>query len=186
MTHVIPNKPASFNWYRMWSRCRVPQGKEHIQAITNHYITAYCSGGGGAEDDLMEIQGTILTADRLFALLILGLGPIRISLAWLVVARDLSPVQRRQVAWRTVWIGMVISIGIMALGFSIRNILPQLEWIAIGVGLVLIVSTLNPRVPQIATATRLTQGRSIMEIAAFPLAVPTMINPAGMQTCLMF
>lgn len=128
----------------------------------------------------MEIQYLGLSAQQLFVLIFLGLGPIRIVLAWMNIAPGLSGQEQRQVAWRITWVSMVMVLGIMFLGFfTVRNITPQRELLGIGVAIVVIVSSLVQRTPQ-PVASDEPPFRKAMRMAIYPLAVPTMINPAGL------
>lgn len=121
-----------------------------------------------------------LTSRELFVLLFLGLGPVRIVLAWMNIAPDLTPLERRRVAWRVTWVGMVMVAGIMFLGFfTFRNIAPQKEFLAIGAAVVVIVSSLFHRTPQPEDSNE-PHFRRAMRMAIYPLAAPIMINPAGL------
>ena len=128
----------------------------------------------------MDLEFIGLSTNRLFVLLFLGLGPIRIIMAWMNIAIDLTAKEQRRVAWRITWVGMVMVIGIMFLGFfTVKNIAPQKEWVAIGASFVLIVSTLAHRSPEPQVSDE-PPFQKAMRMAVYPLAVPTMINPAGL------
>lgn len=122
-----------------------------------------------------------LSTGELFALLVLGMGPTRVSLAFIPVAATLSRADQRQVAVRTTLTGFVIVVLLTVAGEGVvRSYTPRIESILISSGLVLIVVTLasllrRPIVGQPAVGA----GVDVKSWAISPLTVPTMINPAG-------
>lgn len=121
-----------------------------------------------------------LAGNQLFVLIFLGLGPIRIVMAWLPVAHNLNRQEQRRVAWRVTWVGLVMVAVIMILGYLfIGNITPQKEWLGIGASIVLIVSSLAHRSPEPIVSDEPAFKRA-MRMAIHPLTVPVMINPAGL------
>ncbi|MFA7468503.1 MAG: MarC family protein [Desulfotomaculaceae bacterium] len=122
-----------------------------------------------------------ITNNELIAYLVLGLGPIRIGLAWMRVARDLNFREQIQVSLRVFWVGVVIVASIMALGFiTIPRIAPESEFLSIGAGIVIIVSSLTFRTPRESVAEKRSPLQKALRIAIYPLAVPTMINAVGL------
>lgn len=121
-----------------------------------------------------------LSTGQLIVVMILGLGPVRICLSWLSIARDLNYKEQREVAWRITWVSMAIIAVIIFLGFfTIRNIAPQREWIVMGASVVLIVSVLFHRPLEPITSNEPPIIRA-KRMAIYPLAVPTMINAMGL------
>jgi multiple antibiotic resistance protein len=129
----------------------------------------------------MLFESLGVTNSELFVLLFLGLGPVRIGLAWLNLAKELTQQERLRVSLRVLWVGLVMVLGIMVLGFlTIRNIAPQREFLVIGAAVVLIVSSLVHRSPQPSPVPGELPGQKVMRMAVYPLVIPTMINPAGL------
>ena len=121
-----------------------------------------------------------LVIGQVFVLLFLGLGPVRIVLAWLPVAEGLSRQERRRVAWRITCVSLVMVVGLMIMGyFFVGNITPQKQWLGMGASIVLIVSSLVHRSPEPPVSDEPAFHRA-MRMAIHPLAVPVMINPAGL------
>jgi small neutral amino acid transporter SnatA (MarC family) len=106
-------------------------------------------------------------------------------LSWLPIARDLSHKEQRRVAWRITWVGFILVTGIMILGFfTVRNVAPQREFLVIGVSIVVIVSSLVHRSPEPVKSDEPAVQRAL-RMAIHPLAVPVMINPAGLGLLLL-
>lgn len=117
---------------------------------------------------------------QLFTLLFLGLGPVRICLSWLTFAQNLNRRERFRVAWRITWVSMVLVAGIMMLGFvTVKNVAPQKEWLGIGAAVVLMVSALSHRAPELGISDQNAYEQA-MKMAIHPLAVPIMINSGGL------
>jgi small neutral amino acid transporter SnatA (MarC family) len=117
------------------------------------------------------------TAD-LFQLLILGMGPVRVALAFIRVAPQLSDTDQRYVAKHTVLTGLVLVVLLVVAGGGlVRNFAPRVENVLIGSGLVLVVVTLVAMVR--APAAPSPGVIDPKTLAVTPLAVPAMINPVG-------
>lgn len=121
-----------------------------------------------------------LSTGELVALLMIGLGPIRLALVLLGVAGQVEPAARRELARRTVALGSVIAVAVALLaGSLVRKFAPQVESVVIGTGLVLLVSTLAAMVRPASPGQVPTDTAGLRAFALTPLAVPGMVGPVG-------
>lgn|SRR5215469_13442752 len=123
-----------------------------------------------------------LNAGEFFAVLAIGISPIRVTLAFMPIAATLKPEARRMLAARTVTGGLAVSVLIVVAGGAIaRNFAPRLELIEIGAGLILVSTTLASlaREPGPAAGASAGPAPDLRALALWPLAVPTLINPVG-------
>lgn len=124
-----------------------------------------------------------LSLEEVFAFLFIAMGPTRIMLSYMPIARHLPYVQQRQLAWRTVWDGFIIAVVILLLGRGIvQNFRLSLATLLLAAGVAYVVLSIPmllvgpsdiPPTPQIHDPWRL---------ALSPLAVPAMISPLGIAT----
>lgn len=134
------------------------------------------AGRVGAE---MHILG--MSAGEIFGALFIGLGPVRVTLAYMPLARELSRERQRGLAWRIVAAGIVIAFVIIAVGGGVaRSFSPREEYLRVGAGLVLLGSALRATRPVREPAAP--ERPDVMQVAISPLAVPVMINPVGVAT----
>ncbi len=121
-----------------------------------------------------------LSAGEMFALLVIGMGPARVSLAYLPVAPLLDRRQQREVALRTVLAGFVLVVVVMLVGGgTIRSYAPRVEIVLIASGLVVLSVTIAAMARRPAPPGEAPAELNHKAFAVSPLAVPVMINPVG-------
>lgn len=116
----------------------------------------------------------------LVTLLMIGMGPIRVSLAFLPVLRPLAPEQRVVLVRRTVVAGgWVVVIVTLFGGALVRNFSPRLDAMRISIGLVVVVTTLAALVQRPTPPPADATPPDLIAMSISPLAVPAMIGPVG-------
>lgn len=121
-----------------------------------------------------------LSVLEVITLLSMGAGPIRLSLVFLATTGNLDDKDRRRLALRTVLVGGAIALAVLVLGGAVvRNFAPRVEYMAIGVGLVLLVTALASFLRTAVPATTPVTKEGLASFAITPLAVPGMIGPVG-------
>jgi multiple antibiotic resistance protein len=125
------------------------------------------------------VDGLGLSTSELLGLLILGMGPTRVALAFLRIAPTLDRAQQREVAARTALTGIAVSVLLVVAGGGIvRSYSPRVETVLIGSGIVLVAVTVAGLLPTQPPPA----GQPPPDYRSFaisPLGVPAMINPVG-------
>ena len=129
----------------------------------------------------MDIRGLgYLPLAELFALLLAGIGPVRITLAYLPIAGSLPPDVQRTLAWRTVLAGFVVALGIMLVGAGIVSSYDlNAALLQLAAGVAFLVMTVPGLVAPPGDGVPPAPGRHPLRLAVSPLAVPTMVTPLG-------
>jgi multiple antibiotic resistance protein len=131
----------------------------------------------------MEILDVPLA--ELFILLFIAMGPIRITMNFIPLARDLPAGTQRRLAWRTVWVGLVVALIVVVAGQGVvRNFGVNIDILLMAGGVAFTLSAVRmlsvrpndtPPPPPVEDPLRL---------AISPLAVPGMISPLAVAMLL--
>lgn len=117
----------------------------------------------------------------MFMLLLIGMGPKIALVPFMDLTRDLEQEQQRKVAQQMVRTGVGTALLLVFLGWFLMRLLHFTPGAAnIAGGIVLLLLALNMLVsPGKEEHHERASGRSLMELALYPLAVPYLLNPAG-------
>jgi len=117
----------------------------------------------------------------LFILLLIGMGPKIALVPFLDLTRDLDADTQRKVARRMVQTGVVTALILVFLGWLLMRLLHFTPGAAnIAGGIVLMLLALHMLVsPGKEDHHEKATGRDAMQMALYPLAVPYLLNPAG-------
>jgi multiple antibiotic resistance protein len=117
----------------------------------------------------------------LFMLLLIGMGPKIALVPFMDLTRDLEGEQQRKVAQQMVRTGVGTALMLVFLGWFLMRLLHFTPGAAnIAGGIVLLLLALNMLVsPGKEDHHERSQGRDLMQMALYPLAVPYLLNPAG-------
>jgi multiple antibiotic resistance protein len=120
----------------------------------------------------------------LFILLLIGMGPKIALVPFLESTQDLSADMQRQVADRMVRTAVGTALLLVVLGWFLMRLLHFSPGAAnVAGGIVLLLLALNMLVgPARKHANEEVGKRDPMEMAIYPLAVPFLLNPAGIAT----
>jgi small neutral amino acid transporter SnatA (MarC family) len=135
---------------------------------------------GGRAVDNESITFTL--AVDLFLLLLIGVGPKVALVPFLEITADMDDATKRRVTRKMLTTAATVSVLLLVLGEVLRRLLHfSLGSLSIASGLILlilaVVMLLSPGDPE-KLHHRL-EGRDPMRLAVFPLAVPYVVNPAG-------
>jgi MarC family membrane protein len=117
----------------------------------------------------------------MFMLLLIGIGPKIALVPFMDLTRDLEADQQRKVAQQMVRTGVGTALLLVFLGWLLMRLLHFTPGAAnIAGGIVLLLLALNMLVsPGKEDHHESSQGRDLMQMALYPLAVPYLLNPAG-------
>jgi small neutral amino acid transporter SnatA (MarC family) len=117
----------------------------------------------------------------MFMLLLIGMGPKIALVPFMDLTRDLEQEQQRKVAQQMVRTGVDTALLLVFLGWFLMRLLHFTPGAAnIAGGIVLLLLALNMLVsPGKEDHHEKAGGRSLMQLALYPLAVPYLLNPAG-------
>ena len=117
----------------------------------------------------------------LFILLLIGMGPKIALVPFLDLTREMDGDTQRKVAQRMVQTGVATALILVALGWFLMRLLHFSAGAAnIAGGIVLLLLALHMLVsPGKEDHHEKASGRDAMQMALYPLAVPYMLNPAG-------
>jgi multiple antibiotic resistance protein len=121
-----------------------------------------------------------LTVAAIFAVLFIGMGPVRVALGYIPIAAQYPAHVRRRLAWRTILAGLVVIVVIMLLGGRmVQSFQLRIEVLLLAGGVAFVVKGLGQLNVRPAPELKLPQFENPMRLAVSPLAVPTMIGPGG-------
>jgi len=116
-----------------------------------------------------------------------GMGPIKIVVAYLAMTHGAAPAIRRQVAIRTVLAATATAIALVFGGALLLRLFHiESEALIIAGGLVMIVYGLMSVIegPLHEDAHETLSDAALLRAAIFPLAVPLLLNPAGIAAAM--
>lgn len=126
----------------------------------------------------MRIAGTSIW--EWAGILFIGLGPIRTTLAYMPLSRNLPPDIHVRLAVRTVTVGAIIAILIVLLGGGVaRTFAVRDEMLLIAAGLAFASRAFNMLAAAPSDESTPPAVSDPMRLAISPLAVPSMIGPVG-------
>ncbi len=131
----------------------------------------------------MDHQSITFTyAVDLFLLLLIGVGPKIALVPFLEITTDMDDATKRRVARKMLKTAAIVSVLLLVLGEVLRRLLHfSIGSLSIAGGLILliiaVVMELAPDDPEKLHDQR--KGQDPMRLAVFPLAVPYLVNPAG-------
>jgi multiple antibiotic resistance protein len=124
-----------------------------------------------------------MSPSEVVALLLIGMGPVSITLAYMPLALALPQDKRSALAWRTVLVAFIVAVGVVLLGASIVNnfgLTVEILLIAAGAAyIILAIPVLLATPTDVAPPAQVTDP---LRLALSPLAVPELITPAGLAT----
>jgi small neutral amino acid transporter SnatA (MarC family) len=117
----------------------------------------------------------------IFMLLLIGMGPKIALVPFIDLTRGLDPDQQRGVARQMVRTAVFTALLLVLLGWFLMRLLHFTPGAAnIAGGIVLLLLALNMLVsPGKANHHEAASGRDLKQLALYPLAVPYLLNPAG-------
>lgn len=117
----------------------------------------------------------------MFMLLLIGMGPKIALVPFMDLTRDLEREQQRKVAQQMVRTGVGTALLLVFLGWFLMRLLHFTPGAAnIAGGIVLLLLALHMLVsPGKEDHQEKSRGRNLMQLALYPLAVPYLLNPAG-------
>jgi small neutral amino acid transporter SnatA (MarC family) len=117
----------------------------------------------------------------MFMLLLIGMGPKIALVPFMDLTRDLEEKQQRKVAQQMVRTGVGTALLLVFLGWFLMRLLHFTPGAAnIAGGIVLLLLALHMLVsPGKEDHQEKSRGRDLMQMALYPLAVPYLLNPAG-------
>jgi small neutral amino acid transporter SnatA (MarC family) len=117
----------------------------------------------------------------LFMLLLIGMGPKIALVPFMDLTRELDGDQQRKVAQQMVRTGVGTALLLVFLGWFLMRLLHFTPGAAnIAGGIVLLLLALNMLIsPGKEDHHEKVSGRDLMQMALYPLAVPYLLNPAG-------
>ncbi len=126
-----------------------------------------------------------MTWEEIFALLLIAMGPVGITMSYMPIAQALPPEMRRPLARRTILVGFMVALGLMLLGDGvIQGLHLSPAVLLLGVGVTYFVQAL-PML--LAGSSDLSAPADIKEprgLAISPLAVPALISPMAVALLL--
>ncbi|UCD99324.1 MAG: MarC family protein [Chloroflexota bacterium] len=124
----------------------------------------------------------------MFMLLLIGMGPKIALVPFLDLTKEMDPDTQRRVAQRMVQTGVTTALLLVALGWFLMRLLHFSVGAAnIAGGIVLLLLALHMLVsPGKQENPENIKGRDAMQMALYPLAVPYMLNPAGIAAIVIF
>jgi multiple antibiotic resistance protein len=125
---------------------------------------------------------TFTFAVDLFLLLLIGVGPKIALVPFLEITADMDDATKRRVARKMLTTAAKVSALLLVLGEVLRRLLHfSIGSLSVASGLILLViavaMVLSPGNPEKLHQRR--KGQDPMQLAVFPLAVPYVVNPAG-------
>ena len=125
---------------------------------------------------------TFTVAADLFLLLLIGVGPKIALVPFLEITADMDDATKRRVARKMLTTAAIVSILLLVLGEVLRRLLHfSIGSLSIASGLILLIiavfMVLSSGDPE-KLHDRL-KGQDAMQLAVFPLAIPYVLNPAG-------
>jgi small neutral amino acid transporter SnatA (MarC family) len=117
----------------------------------------------------------------MFMLLLIGMGPKIALVPFMDLTRGLEREQQRKVAWQMVRTGVFTALLLVFLGWFLMRLLHFTPGAAnIAGGIVLLLLALHMLIsPGKEDHQEKASGRDLMQMALYPLAVPYLLNPAG-------
>lgn len=117
----------------------------------------------------------------MFMLLLIGMGPKIALVPFMDLTRDLEGEQQRKVAQQMVRTGVGTALLLVFLGWFLMRLLHFTPGAAnVAGGIVLLLLALHMLVsPGKEDHQEKSRGRDLMQLALYPLAVPYLLNPAG-------
>ena len=119
----------------------------------------------------------------LFMLLLIGMGPKIALVPFLEMTKDLDSDTRKQVATKMVKTGVTVALVLVVLGAFLMKLLHFSPGaVSIAGGIVLLLFSLHMIIGSSNKDddhTEKAEGRSPMQMALYPLAVPLLLNPIG-------
>jgi len=118
----------------------------------------------------------------LFLLLLIGMGPKIALVPFLDLTKDMDHDTRRQVANRMVKVAVLVALGLVVLGAFLMKLLhfsPGAVSIAGGIILLLLALHMIIGSSETGNHEEKASGRTPMQMALYPLAVPLLLNPVG-------
>lgn len=117
----------------------------------------------------------------MFMLLLIGMGPKIALVPFMDLTRDLEEEQQRKVAQQMVRTGVGTALLLVFLGWFLMRLLHFTPGAAnVAGGIVLLLLALHMLVsPGKEDHQEKSRGRDLMQLALYPLAVPYLLNPAG-------
>src|SRR6266699_262925 len=123
--------------------------------------------------------------EEIFALLLIAMGPVGITMSYMPIAQALPPEMRRPLARRTILVGFMVALVLMLLGDGvIQGLHLSSAVLLMGVGVTYFVQAL-PML--LAGSSDLSAPADIKEprgLAISPLAVPALISPMAVALLL--
>ncbi len=144
-------------------------------------IAEFCASpilDSGRDTCHMHILG--LSLREVFTLLFIAMGPVRVTLTYLPIARALSPQVQRKLAWRTVVTGFLVALVLILGGAGmVSNLHLSLYVLMLAAGMSYVILAVPMLLPRSSTSLPLPQMEDPLRLALSPLAVPSMITPLG-------
>jgi small neutral amino acid transporter SnatA (MarC family) len=119
-----------------------------------------------------------MTWEEIFALLLIAMGPVGITMSYMPIAQALPPAMQRQLAWRTVLVGFIVTVGLMLLGGGVvQRFHLRLAVLLMGVGVTYFVLAIPMLLAGPSDLSPPTHIKEPLRLAVSPLAVPELISP---------
>ena len=118
----------------------------------------------------------------IFLLLLIGIGPKIALVPFLEMTTDMSPAIRRRVLRKMLTTAAIVAVLLLILGGLLTRLLhfsPGALGVASGILLLIIAVTMVLSANGGAGGGHPVKGRDPLQVAVFPLAVPYLLNPAG-------
>jgi multiple antibiotic resistance protein len=124
----------------------------------------------------------LFLAVDLFVMLLIGIGPKIALVPFLELTGGMSAEEQKKVATRMIRNALVVALVLIVLGKFLMQLLHFTPGaLSLAGGLILLIlalyMTFNPG--ELETHKEQSEGRDLMSLAAYPLAVPLLLNPAG-------
>jgi small neutral amino acid transporter SnatA (MarC family) len=129
------------------------------------------------------------TIAEIALVLFIGMGPIKVLVFYLDGVRDATPALGREVAVRAVGVATITALGLVLAGWLLMRLLHfSSAALVVAGGIVLLayglqmVLATTPGGPMTAPPTR----DNLLRMAVYPMAVPLILNPAGVAATTIF
>ena len=124
-----------------------------------------------------------------FLIIFIGMGPIKVLLAYIAATRDASPALQRKVAQKTIMTATTIGIVLLVAGVIFMRILHFSQGaLTIAGGLILLLLALHMVLSPGKKEDHQTgpSESDLMSMAVYPLAIPLLLNPIGIVALTVF
>jgi multiple antibiotic resistance protein len=138
-----------------------------------------------AAEDAKDMNMLGLTLPDIFALLLIAMGPLDVTLSYLPLARELPPNLQRKLACHTVIAGFLVAAALMVIGKGIvQSLQLNQQILLLAVGVTYTVLAFPMLLAEPGDLPPPPQMKDPLRLAISPLAVPVMISPLAVATLL--